>query len=267
MAWRAILTENIQGRLTASERAMLAAASGVEERLQERLTDSIRKFIGGMSAAGYEVNLDDSVPDQLRNHIMSDAVWEWLKDFPQLKAFQTEQRKQAAADSEKAYERIITREYGAIESPEGSDITTGNWNSENKLIMRTHPTTAPFRQFAVNQFSEPDYANPNAPDDVVKTNSPGIPSTPGNLVAVAKNQEIVLSWDPALNATTYNVYRGVASGQESEVPIASALTASHYTDTGLVNGTIYYYKVASVNSVMTSVKSSEVSTTPTATPA
>jgi hypothetical protein len=60
------------------------------------------------------------------------------------------------------------------------------------------------------------------------------------------------------------VYRGTTAGGESSlVKTGGALT---YTDTGLTNGTTYYYKVAAINSAGTGTLSNEVSATPTAAP-
>ena len=88
------------------------------------------------------------------------------------------------------------------------------------------------------------------------------PSTPTGLTATAGNQQVSLSWNASTGATTYNVKRGAASGGPYTT-IASPSTAS-YTNTGLTNGTPYYYVVSAVNTAGESGNSTEASATPTA---
>jgi hypothetical protein len=91
------------------------------------------------------------------------------------------------------------------------------------------------------------------------------PSVPAGLTAAAGNTSVALSWSASTGTTpiTYNVYRGTSSGGESTTPIATSVSSTSYTDSGLTNGTTYYYKVSSTNSVTTSAQSAEASATPT----
>ena len=132
--------------------------------------------------------------------------------------------------------------------------------------MRTHPTPAPALQLQMTVPNEPPYANPNAPSDTTPTNSPGVPQPPINVSALGQNQQVLVTWDPAPNAGTYSIYRGLASGAELAAPIASALTKTNFIDTGLTNGTTYYYQVVTVTGGLTSKLSREASATPTAPP-
>jgi len=91
-----------------------------------------------------------------------------------------------------------------------------------------------------------------------------VPSAPTGLAATAGNAQVNLSWSATSGATSYNIYRSTTSGGEGSTAVASGITSSSYINTGLTNGTKYYYKVAAVNSVGTSGQSSEVSATPTA---
>ena len=92
--------------------------------------------------------------------------------------------------------------------------------------------------------------------------TPTAPPAPSGLAASPGDSQVILSWTATSGATGYNVYRGLAAGAEDVTPIATGLTSPAYTDTGLTNGTAYYYKVAAVNAIGTSPLSSEVSATP-----
>lgn len=90
------------------------------------------------------------------------------------------------------------------------------------------------------------------------------PSVPTGLSATGGTGAVSLSWSGSAGTTpiTYNIYRGTSSGGESL--LASNLTSTSYTDTGVTNGTTYYYQVTATNSVSTSARSAQVSATPQA---
>src|SRR4029077_2337968 len=65
--------------------------------------------------------------------------------------------------------------------------------------------------------------------------------------------------------TGYNIYRGTTAGGEGGIAVGTVNgTTLAFTDTGLTNGTTYYYTVKAVNSAGTSPASNEASATPTA---
>ena len=82
------------------------------------------------------------------------------------------------------------------------------------------------------------------------------------MTATAGNGQVGLSWSASSGATSYNVKRSTTSGGPYTT-IASPTTTS-YTNTGLTNGTTYYYVVSAVNTAGESANSSQVSATPTA---
>jgi hypothetical protein len=75
----------------------------------------------------------------------------------------------------------------------------------------------------------------------------GAPSAPTGLSATGGNGQITLAWTAGSGATSYDLYRSAESGYQSDTPVVTGITATNYTDTGLNNGTTYYYRVAGVN--------------------
>jgi fibronectin type 3 domain-containing protein len=90
----------------------------------------------------------------------------------------------------------------------------------------------------------------------------GPPAAPGNLAATAGNAQVSLSWNASATATSYAVKRATVSGGPYTT-VVSNLTTTNYTDTGLVNGTTYFYVVTASNSVGESGNSNQAPATPT----
>jgi fibronectin type 3 domain-containing protein len=87
------------------------------------------------------------------------------------------------------------------------------------------------------------------------------PVTPTSLVATASNAVVSLSWNGSAGADSYLVKRSTISGS-GYVTIASGVTATSYLDSGLINGTTYYYVVSATNVYGASPDSAEASATP-----
>jgi len=118
----------------------------------------------------------------------------------------------------------------------------------------------------VNRIGEGNESN-NTLTSYFTIGSSGAPSAPTGLTATAGNAQVALSWNVVSGATSYNIYRGTTAGGESATAIATGVTTASFTNTGLTNGTAYYYKVAAVNGSGTSGQSNEASATPVAAPA
>jgi fibronectin type 3 domain-containing protein len=88
------------------------------------------------------------------------------------------------------------------------------------------------------------------------------PAIPTGLVAAAGNGQVTITWNASPSAETYNIYRSTTSNGQGLSPIAIDITGNTFTDSGMVNGTTYYYKVTAVNDSGENAKSSEVVVTP-----
>jgi len=97
------------------------------------------------------------------------------------------------------------------------------------------------------------------------------PPPPTSLSVTAGDTTAVLSWtiNSESDLAGYNVYRSAASGSGYTIinPTMLSSSTSTYTDTGLANGTVYYYVVTSVDvSSNESGYSSEVNAAPQGAP-
>jgi hypothetical protein len=85
-------------------------------------------------------------------------------------------------------------------------------------------------------------------------------SAPTGLTATAGNAQVSLTWNASSGATSYNVYSATTNGGPY-TEITNVTTLS-YTNTGLSNGTTYYYVVTAVNSSGQSGDSNQASAAP-----
>ncbi|MHB8512297.1 MAG: RCC1 domain-containing protein [Actinomycetota bacterium] len=127
----------------------------------------------------------------------------------------------------------------------------------------TNGTTYYYKVTALNSIGESSQSNEASATPVT------VPGAPTGLSAAPGNSQVVLNWTaPASNGgsaiTKYNIYRGTSSGAETFYVQINPVTS--FTDTGLTNGTTYYYKLTSVNAVGESSFSNEASATPATVP-
>jgi autotransporter-associated beta strand protein len=73
------------------------------------------------------------------------------------------------------------------------------------------------------------------------------PSAPAGVTATGGHAQVALSWSASAGATGYNVKRSTVNGSGYTTIVSNAASTS-YTDTGVTNGTIYYYVVSALNS-------------------
>jgi cellulose 1,4-beta-cellobiosidase len=89
-----------------------------------------------------------------------------------------------------------------------------------------------------------------------------LPAVPTGLSATAGNQQVALSWTASSGATSYHVKRATSSG--GPYAQVSAPTGTTFTDSGLTNGTTYFYVVSAVNASGESANSAQASAMPKA---
>jgi fibronectin type 3 domain-containing protein len=89
-----------------------------------------------------------------------------------------------------------------------------------------------------------------------------VPAAVSGLTASAGNAEVTVSWAATAAATGYHVKRSQTNGGPYTLVASPATTT--VTDTGLANGTTYYYVVSAADSAGDGANSSQVAATPKA---
>jgi hypothetical protein len=90
------------------------------------------------------------------------------------------------------------------------------------------------------------------------------PPAPTGLTAFALGSQASVSWNVLGQPTTWNIERSTSGGAYST--LATGLTTTSYTDTAVVNGTTYSYKVCAINTQGVSAYSAPVSAAPNPSP-
>jgi hypothetical protein len=110
---------------------------------------------------------------------------------------------------------------------------------------------------AVNEGGE----GPDSSQVSATPQAPQPPAAPTGLTATPGKKKATLSWTAVAAATSYRVKRGTSSGGPYTV-IASNVTATTFTNTGLTPKMTYYYVVSAVNANGEGPNSAQVSVRP-----
>lgn len=87
-------------------------------------------------------------------------------------------------------------------------------------------------------------------------------AAPTGVTAQRGDTQVTVSWQAVPGAASYTLYRSTTWTNESFAEAATGITAPTFVDTGLINGTKYYYRVRAVAPFGISSQSSTVSATP-----
>lgn len=172
MSWEVLTTEDILSEFTVAEASAIrqvqgsGSGSGLPfanmDVIVARVIDEVRGYI---LAGGYDLSPDED-PRKIPHTLFEDAIaiarWRILIATPSLRQLQTTERQTAFEDALKKLFLISAQQWAPEPPTADTNPRTGNWNSENKLIMRAHPIPRPGAQFTPQANT---YANPGAPED------------------------------------------------------------------------------------------------------
>jgi aryl-phospho-beta-D-glucosidase BglC (GH1 family) len=139
---------------------------------------------------------------------------------------------------EQAYNRASVLYWNkyALDSAQAHGLSPFYWSTPN----------APFN-YSTGTISDPELVAALT-GGIVPSPLNGAPQAVTGLVATAAGTgQVSLSWNAVAGATSYSLYRTSRSGYEPATPSVTGITGTSYNDTGLNDGTTYYYQVVAVN--------------------
>jgi fibronectin type 3 domain-containing protein len=89
------------------------------------------------------------------------------------------------------------------------------------------------------------------------------PNVPDGIVAISQDNQLKIKWNKVDNADSYQIKRSTSPGGPYTL-VEKDIVDLEYIDTGVINGTEYYYVVSAVNKGGESSNSQEVSSIPSA---
>jgi hypothetical protein len=166
MSWQAITTDDVKAQFTSDEIAAIAVQQGTGsgpisniDGVLKAVVAEVRDYI---RSGGFALDDDEAtIPIGLFNDAIAICRWRLLISLPKTPTLETDVRERAFNETMAKLMRISNQDF-AVEPPVPDTIArAGTWNSENKIIMRTHPVVRPFWPAGVTP-----YANPDAPQDI-----------------------------------------------------------------------------------------------------
>ena len=135
MPWQTIDPTDITGLgFSPGEANAIALVQGSTTIISRLLVDVVNSDRGYIISGGNQLDAPDTIPDQIRGHVLAIARWEICLAFPQLKALQTDGRSKAYERAMDTLEKISKREI-KVELPAAA--TTQQLSGPTSQIQKT----------------------------------------------------------------------------------------------------------------------------------
>jgi large repetitive protein len=132
------------------------------------------------------------------------------------------------------------------------DIYAEAGNAGLTAAVETIPNISPVNGQIVIAFSNGAHDQPMVNGIEIQTGGPSMPSAPTMLTATTGSSSTInLGWTASVTSgVTYSVFRSTAAGfvPSAATQVATNLTTTSYSDTGLSPSTMFFYKVEAVDS-------------------
>ena len=113
-----------------------------------------------------------------------------------------------------------------------------------------------------DSIAETNADSSSSTDNTTSSSTDTTLSEPSNLTATGSAGQVILDWTALSGASSYTIFWDNSTGVSSSSAAITLVITDNYTHSGLDNGTVYYYKVAGVDSSGTlGTLASEVSAT------
>ncbi len=149
---------------------------------------------------------------------------------------------------------------GAVITSTQSFPITGSFETYQHSALQVHLNAG---TNSITQFAASDHGLSRVDEMTVTPATASVPGGPTNLRATPGNTSVTLAWTGSTSGSpmSYSIFRGSKSDGEINTVVGTTNgTTTTFTNTGLHNGTTYFYFVQASNAVGGSPLSNEVST-------
>ena len=165
MSWQPFTADDVLALFNDSEQQAYDAAKGdgADDDLSKAVQFVMDELVAVCKGRTTDIGPAGTVPSGFKRVAIGAAVYSFLNSLPSGKSLLNEERIAANKRYEALIDGIRSGKIFIEPTDESARPPSVAWNSENKIIQRTHPVPPPSQQLPPVQPSPP-YANPNIND-------------------------------------------------------------------------------------------------------